>query len=502
MVIHMEKIITGKVSRKIDEYCIQTLKIPSIILMERAALSVRDVVLSEISKGQKVVIVCGTGNNGADGLSAARLLNEKNVPIEVYYVGNQEKSSEEFRIQYEILKNIGINVVKIQNEITFNENCIIVDAIFGIGISRNVEGLYGGIIDAINNSGQKVISVDVPSGLCADCGKSMEHTVKAYKTITFGTVKSGLVLCDGKKYSGEIIVKEVGFDKSAYEFAKNEWADGVFRAFIREDLKLIPERSAVSNKGTYGRAKIIAGSESMSGAAYLSAIAAYRCGTGIVEVITHENNLQIIKTKLPEAIVSDYSEEIYLDSDDMAVIGPGLSINKKSGELLEKALKSKCRLVIDADGLNTISSRRELLELLHENVIITPHVKEMSRLTGKNCTEIRENIVQTAKDFSEKFGCVTVIKDAATVTANRNGEVVINFSGNSGMSTGGSGDVLTGIIIGMISQRLSVYEAACLGVYLHGLAGDIAKDKMSSYGMLASDIVDSIPEILKLADRR
>lgn len=235
----------------------------------------------------------------------------------------------------------------------------------------------------------------------------------------------------------------------------------------------------------------------MFGAAWLSAEAAYRCGAGIVKIYSHKNNIRLLKEKLPEAIVGDYSEEINFSDKDIIVIGPGMGTGEQAVSLVENALNSGCKMIIDADALNIISEHKKLLEKLNDNVIITPHVKEMSRLCGIGVTEIRKNIVNVSKEFAKKYKCVTVVKDAATVCSDHRGKTYINLSGNSGMSTGGSGDVLSGIVGGILSQGMEGVEAASMAVYLHGLAGDIAKDDMTMYGFIASDIAKAIPVVLK-----
>lgn len=502
------EVLTGKASKIVDNYCINELKIPSLVLMERAALAVSECVtgICEQNKYNKIKIICGVGNNGADGLALARILcddktdiNKSDISIGI--IGNMTKASEEFNIQYDILQNIGMNIIHIEDKEQFKDLIadgeLIVDAIFGIGLSRDVSGLFADIINEINESKIKAIAIDCPSGLNSDNGRVMGVAIKAYKTVTFGRLKAGLVLCDGKNCTGEVLVRQVGFNGLAYKHLRKNYKEEVFNAFTREDLQIIPERNPVSNKGTYGRIKVIAGSKNMCGAAILSATAAYRCGAGIVEVLTHRDNLPIVKGRIIEAIVNDYLEAFDLDSHSIVVAGPGLSIDDTANNLIKKVLTSNCNAVIDADGLNVISENIELLKLLHNKVIITPHIKEMSRLTEISCKDIRENIVNVAKDFSKKYGCITVIKDATTVIADYNGNVTVNLSGNSGMSTGGSGDVLSGIIGGMLSQKLGIYEAACMGVYLHGLAGDYAKEIKSVYGMMASDINDAIAQILK-----
>lgn len=498
----MEFCITGHGSKLTDKWCIEEMGIPSVVLMERAALALSDEILKDLNNNvkQKVIIVCGCGNNGADGLAAGRILVNKGIDTDIYIVGNADKASEEFNIQYNILEKMKVNINMADGnsikDIPFDSCAIIVDAIFGIGLSRLVEGKYKKIIDMINESGKKVISADVPSGLCADRGIMMGCCVNAYKTVTFGKLKSGLVLCDSKNYSGEIIVKDVGFLNEAYNNADIE--NEIYDFYVREDLKLIPDRLKNSNKGSYGTVTVIAGSENMSGAAVMCANAVYRCGAGIVKVFTHRESMDIVRNNIYEAIVEDYENDVQLSDKDIVVIGPGLSVCEKSVDLVRKVLESGCRAVIDADGLNVISNNKELLDKLHENVIVTPHIKEMSRLCGREVSYIRENIVKAAREFSEKYKCITVIKDATTVISDINGKITVNMSGNSGMSTGGSGDVLAGIIGGMMSQKLSVYQSACLGVFVHGMAGDVARDELTEYGMMASDIINAIPHVFKM----
>lgn len=518
----MEYCITGSGSKLVDKWCIEKMGIPSIVLMERAALAVCDEVYNEIGKDidlgadrARVLIFCGSGNNGADGLAAGRILMNQGIEVCLYIAGNLHKASEEFKIQYNILKNMKAWMVLLDEhsieEIQFRKGDIIIDAVFGIGLSRAVAGNQKKIIDKMNQAENRVISVDIPSGLCGDRGVVMGCCVVADKTVTFGKLKAGLILCDGKDYAGEVVIKDVGFLKEAYQAddvgednsicrdkdnssIKNEQ----YLFYEKEDLRQIPDRKKSSHKGTYGTVTVIAGSEKMSGAAVLCAKSVYRCGAGIVRVLTHKDCMNIIRNSIYEAIVNDYDEDMHITEKDIVVIGSGLSVSERSKTLVTKVLRSGCKAVVDADALNLISSDRELLYELHEEIVITPHIKEMARLCGRESYEIREHIVETAREFAGKYHCVTVIKDATTVIADKCGEIYVNRSGNSGMSTGGSGDVLAGIIGGMLSQKLSVYQSACMGVYLHGMAGDIARDKMTAYGMVATDIIDAIPEVLKL----
>lgn len=503
----MDYCVTSRGSKIIDKWCMEKMGIPSMVLMERAALAVYDEVIKEAGNDKeqsRIVIFCGTGNNGADGLAVGRNLVNSGFNILICIVGNVEKASDELRLQYGILKKMKVDVHILDeqgiDELQFMDGDILVDAIFGIGLSRKIEGIYEEVINEINYSGKKVISVDIPSGLCGDRGVVMGCCVKAFKTITFGKMKAGLILCDGKDYVGEVIIKDVGFLREKYmeENIREQLQGEKYFFYEKEDIRMIPERKKTSHKGTYGTVTVVAGSENMSGAAVMCAKSVYRCGAGIVKVKTHENCMNIVKNGIYEAIVEDYTNDFEITDKDIVVIGPGLSVCGQSEQLVMKVLSSGCKAVIDADGLNVISKNRELLYELHQQVILTPHIKEMSRLCNKEPDYVRENIVEVTKEFAKKYKCVVVIKDAATVVANHCGKVYVNLSGNSGMSTGGSGDVLSGVIGGMLSQKLSVYQSACMGVYLHGMAGNIARDKWTEYGMMATDMIDAIPEVFKL----
>lgn len=501
----MRYVISGNAAGEIDDLSINSYGIPSLVLMERAALSVcREInALSKFHESKdRIIIVTGTGNNGADGLAIARILREYGIFAKVYAVGNKEKCSREFKVQQDILRKIDIHINWINdiNDFNIDPRDFIIDSIFGIGLKREITGLYKEVIDRINESSAFVVSVDMPSGLSSENGCVLGCGIRADITVTFGYEKSGLYLCDGRDYSGKVICKNVGFVDKAIDIVKERRQDNVLMALEDVDIGGIPKRKNSSNKGTYKNVVIIAGSKKMSGAAYLSGEAAYRCGSGIVKLFSHNNNLLLLKEKLPEAIVSDYDEVIVGDKD-IVVIGPGLSTDEMAVKLVSKVLDSCNNIVIDADGLNVISRHRELLEKLNENVIITPHIKEMSCLTGYDVKYIKENIVKVSKEFAKKYKCVTVIKDSTTVISDSNGNTYINLSGNSGMSTGGSGDVLSGIVGGMLSQGLTGVYAAAMAVYIHGLAGNIAKDDKTMYGLIASDIAGAIPEVFKRVNK-
>ena len=507
----MEYILTADGSKKIDSYCIENLKIPSAVLMERAAYSVyeelfvKEYMGADKFKNASFTFIAGVGNNGGDALCLARIMFQKKFNVNVYIAGDMNKLSTDNKLQAEILENIGVKIENIDTEekvtdIKFGN--VIVDGIFGISLNRKVKGLYKKVIEKINESKKYVIALDVPSGLNATSGSVCGESVKADITFTFGYIKSGLILCKGKDYSGKIIKTDIGFDKKALDnliLTENT----VYMGITKDDLKnKLPKRLETGNKGSYGKLKIIAGSEKMSGAAYLSSFAAMKSGIGMAYVYTHKNNLNILKTLIPEGIIDDYENEFEINESDVVLIGPGLSINEKSKELVEKVLDKKCFAVIDADGINIIA-KYNLQKKLHKKTVITPHIKEMERLINsrnkneKNVEYIRENILKVAIEFAKEYNCVVVLKDSTTVISDRD-STYINLSGNSGMASAGSGDVLAGILGAMLIQTLDVKNAAVLSAFIHGLAGDLKAMELSKESLMASDIIYGLSDVFKI----
>lgn len=487
----MKKVILGTEMKKVDRFAIDTLGIPSIVLMERAAYGVFEEIRYLCNKKEEILIISGVGNNGADGLAIARMLEIDGYKVDTFVVGSREKATREFKIQENINQNIGVNLLE---ELEEKEYKIVVDAIFGIGLKRDLIGEYVEVVNRINEMHSTVISVDVPSGLCSDTGVVRGIAVKANITITFGIDKVGLLTSNSLKYTGTIIVKEIGFPKEAYEQASNR-----FHVYEKTDLKLIPARERDSNKGTYGKILVVAGSEGMSGAAYLSSMAAYRMGTGLVEIFTEEKNREILQKMIPEATMKNYDVDS-LEPEKIAnaakgagviILGPGIGVSENSEMLVTEVLKSKKPVVVDADALNIISANHEITKLYHDKVIITPHIGEMSRLIKKEVDVIKKECIKECESYSNKYGVICVLKDARTIISNGK-ESMINLSGNPGMSTAGTGDVLTGIIAALISLGLNCFRAATLGVYLHGLAGDIMSETLSEHSLMASDIIQGI----------
>lgn len=516
----MNIIVDAAQMKAIDNYTIEKIGIPGIVLMERAALAVTDTVKKYIEadasplgkRKNKILTVCGTGNNGADGIAAARILHLQGYAVDILLTGNQSKASELFRQQLNIARNLGISI---DNNIEWNEYTIVIDAIFGIGLNKELSENYQEVIECMNNGDYAIFAVDIPSGISADTGKPLGIAVKADYTITFGFYKTGQLLYPGIEYTGKLILADIGFSSQVEPLLRSRKY-----TYDISDLDRLPSRNAYSNKGSYGKVLIIAGSVNVSGACYFSAKAAYRSGAGLVKIVTAEENRTILQAQLPEALLVTYQKnweedtiaELLkeLDWASVIVIGPGLGVHKKSQKLLELVLKrAKVPVIIDADAITLLAhilnnkgykkaeERIEYLSgILPEKTVLTPHLKELSVLMGCSLEEIKTDLLKTAEICTKQNDILFAIKDARTVVAGENNRY-INLSGNNGMATGGTGDVLTGIIAAFIGQGLEYKEAAALGVYVHGLAGDEAKEEKGYYSLIASDVIDMLPRVLK-----
>ncbi len=509
----MKYALSSEGMKRIDDKTTEVFGIPALILMERAALETVNVMKKKLMREDRILVVCGPGNNGGDGVAAGRILFLQGYRVALLFICGEDKFSTQMKLQADIARNLGM---PIETSNKLGEYNIIIDAIFGVGLSRPVDGVYEDIIHEINGNEHTVYAIDIPSGISADTGNILNAAVRADYTVTFGCMKRGLLLYPGAAYSGEITVADIGFPEGAL-FGANP--DTFY--YGAEDIKRLPARKDYSHKGTYGRVLVIAGSTGMGGAAYLSAKAAYRTGAGLVKVLTSSDNRTILQTLLPEAIFAAYDSdeeqqgmerepEASLGWASVIVIGPGLGKQKQAEELLDLVLRqATVPVVFDADALNLLSERldgkglttvddrlRNLKHLLPEESILTPHLMELSRLTGIPVNRIKDNIIDTADQCSYNSRLVYAIKDARSIVT-QDSRKYINVSGNNGMATGGSGDVLTGIIAALIAQGLCPYDAACLGVYLHGLAGDAAAEKKGTYSLIAGDIIDAIEKVLQ-----
>ena len=517
----MQYLLNAREMKQIDKNTIEVFGVPSLVLMERAALRVVEMIKKEAADAKKTLVVCGTGNNGGDGMAVARMLYLEGNDVEVWLIGNPEKCSEETKKQYDILKAYGIPVVEqkegfceqfyaqkpdveeeqaqIQTQIqmqtqiqaqTQTAYTLIIDALFGIGLSRNVEGIHREAIEEMNRLEGTKIAVDIPSGIHADSGAVMGSCFYADHTVTFAYNKTGLCLYPGADAAGQIHIADIGITKES--FLEKEPQMLMPQA---EDLTRLPKRKADSNKGTYGKVLVIAGSEEMSGAAYFSAKAAYLSGCGLVKVFTHEKNRTMLTTRLPEAIPVTYDGKKNLKESliaavqwaDVLVLGPGLGRSDTARQIVKLTIQTAAvPIIVDADALNLLSEELEILKGPHTDLIVTPHLGEMSRLVD-----------MPTEDFSREYNVICVLKDTRTITSIPYGKTYVNTSGNHGMATAGSGDVLTGIIAGLLAGGLTPEDAAVLGVCVHGLSGDAMVEKTGYYSLMAEDILDGIKEVLK-----
>lgn len=502
----MRYLLDQKQMKRIDSYSTEDIGIPSLVLMECAALKVVQCLETQLTKTDKIVAVVGSGNNGADAVAAVRILHNKGYDTAVVCVGNQTKQSDELKKQLDIIRNLHIAEYNI-NDIVFHDFDWIIDGILGIGLDRSVKGDLEKVIEKINQSGTNVCSVDIPSGVCAGAFQPEGKYICAHIAVTFGYDKIGMNLYPGREAVGQVYVEDIGFAKGALK-AADPWV----YALEKEDIdSLKPQRCSRSNKGTYGKTLIIAGSKHMGGAALLCARAAYKTGVGLVRVITAQENRSIIINGLPEAILETYSSDETINPNwineqiqwaDTIVIGPGLGKNQNALELLTCVLaQEKIPVVADADALNIIAENMSLLESHKCPLIVTPHPGEMSRLSGHSIDYIQSHLLEVCKNFADKYHLICLLKDAVTVISNGQ-STALNLSGNNGMATGGSGDVLAGIIGGLVCQnscsstKKSLQLITALGAYIHGLAGDQAKKQCGFYGLLASDIIQYISYIL------
>ena len=481
-----------------DQYTIQKLGVPSLELMEHAAQACVLVLEDEKVDLSHVCVVCGSGNNGGDGFAIARILQNNRYSVETFCVGNPEHYTEETQEQMHRLRECGGKITYgMPQEDSYS---VIIDAVFGVGLSRKVEGRYRQVIEQMNRMRGTKFAVDIPSGLSATTGCILGCAFKADYTVTFQLKKIGLELSQGRTMAGRVIVPDIGISTDSIcedqEIVRTAGKD-IYR-------KMLPDRPEDSNKGTYGRLLVIAGSKGMAGAAYLNAHAAYMTGAGLVRIYTSSDNREILQTLLPEAIVTTYEEynkeELLslLTWADSVCIGSGLGMSRLSEKILKTVIEYvKVPCLIDADGLNLLAENKNYLNQMAERrFVITPHMKEMSRLTGTPVEELKADRIQILKDFISRYRITCVLKDSRTLIASEEKGIRMNLTGNSAMAKAGSGDVLAGVISGWMVQGKEAEDAAELGTYIHGLSGDLAKFEKGVYSVMARDLIEYISKAL------
>ncbi len=512
----MKYSLNASQAKEIDRYTIEEIGIPSVVLMEKAAMGVAYAVREIAGHSDGIIAVCGVGKNGGDAVAAARILGMAGYSVKLHVVGDMKNAAKEMKQQLKIAKNAGIKVLKKVNYADFK---VVIDGIFGIGLSRQITGDIYKEIEKINAAGLRTVSVDIPSGVGADDGRIFGIAVRADVTVTFGSIKTGCLLYPGAEYAGKVVIWDIGTNNSMLSVPPTTF-------YYDEDPRLLlPARKANSNKGTYGRVLIAAGSSNMAGAAYLAAAAAYRTGAGLVRVLTTADNREIIQKKLPEAVLTTYEvtkegtllEESIpdvkeaLDWASVILIGPGIGKTGAAASILNYALgECDVPLIVDADGINILARLitekagadasceeriKTLADMLPPGTILTPHKKELSRLIGVSLAELSVCLWSAAEKCTVGNELIFVKKDVRSIVSFGNSNY-INVTGNDGMATGGSGDVLGGIIAGLIAQGESRKAAAMTGCYIHGLAGNVAAAKKGARSMLAGDILEAIPEVI------
>jgi hydroxyethylthiazole kinase-like uncharacterized protein yjeF len=514
----MTKIVTAAQMQELDRRTISEAGIPATTLMERAGIGVVSCLEHRWGpvRGKTVTVVCGKGNNGGDGFVVARLLRRRHATVRVLAMARtSELSRDAATMSKQFARGSGKSSVyfytsKAQAQALLRDSDILVDALLGTGLTAAVTGRYAEAIDSINETGLPVVAVDLPSGLEADTGTVLGRAIRAALTVTLGLPKLGLYQNDGIDLAGDVVLVDIGIPPAFIEAVESRMAvmtQHAVRAYL-------PERRLSSHKGTFGHAGIIAGSVGKTGAAAMTAQAALRVGAGLVTVAIPAGVNDVLEAKLLEVMTVPMPETkahtlartaldrlvAFMSARTAIAIGPGLSTHHETVELVQALVKQLDRpAVLDADALNSLTGRTALLASCTTPPIITPHPGEMARLESHATSQtVNHDRIGTATHFARERGLFVVLKGARTVVARPDGAVAICPTGNPGMATAGTGDVLTGMIVGLLAQGLPSWEAACAATYLHGTAGDLAAAKRGCPGLIARDVIEEIPFALQL----
>lgn len=511
------KIVTGTEMQTVDRRAITEAHIPSTVLMERAGEGIVRHLEEHCgpARGKTITILCGKGNNGGDGLVVARLLHRRRARVHVVLLTPITDLSRDAATMYRRLVQVAGRTAIVrfrstdQTRSLLASSDVLVDALLGTGLSSEVTGTYREAIELMNAAGKPVIAIDIPSGLHADTGAILGQAVRATVTMTCGLPKLGLYVGAGIDQAGAILVVDIGIPTAYVDDLESRTllltSDSAFQA--------LPERRLSAHKGTFGHAGIIAGSVGKTGAAALAARAALRIGAGLVTVATPSSVNDVLEAKLLEAMTLPLPETkartlarsgldrilAFIQARTAIAIGPGLSTHPETVELVQSLMKHLDRpSVLDADALNALAGRASLLTECKTPPILTPHPGEMARLeTDATTQSVNADRIGTARRFARERGAFVVLKGARTVIARPDGLVAICPTGNPGMATAGTGDVLTGMIVGLLAQGVPPWEAACAATYFHGSAGDLAARQLGQAGMLASDLIAQIPYALQ-----
>lgn len=507
------KIVTAREMRNIDKDAAEKFNLPGVVLMENAGRAVADRALNLLGNpgGKKVFLVCGGGNNGGDGFVAARWLHNRGVRVKVFLAAERGNLRGHAALHFDILERMGLEFLELTNardlekaRITIGFADLVVDALLGTGFQGAMSELYRECIEMMNTAGCPVLAADMPSGVVADTGEVPSQAVKAVATVTFGLPKPGLYLYPGAKFTGDLLVADIGLPLELLT------SDQLRQTLVTPQMAgaLLPERPADAHKGNCGHVLAVAGSRGMSGAAFLASQGALRTGAGLVTVAVPESIIGILETKTTEAMTLELPETLagglgaeavrmirdFSTRASVLLVGPGLGRQEETMESVREMIETVERpFVLDADALHALGGHLEVMAACQALPVLTPHPGEMARLTGLGVGEIQADRMGIARRFAIEWGAVIVLKGAHTVVAFPDGAVFLNPTGNCGMAAGGMGDVLAGVIAALIAQGLSSQDAAVLGVYLHGLAGDLAAAGRS-LGLTAMELAEKLPE--------
>lgn len=512
------RLVTNKEMQTIDRWSMRKLGIPGTVLMENAGRGCVDV-LEEYFELEHlpVLVVCGKGNNGGDGFVIARHLQNRGAEVKVILVSRVSALTGDALLNYRLAQRSNIAIIesmdikKIRRQSAAFNPAVIIDALFGTGFAGNPRGLYRAVINFLNESDSFILSVDIPSGVNGDTGRFADTCVIADVTATMCLPKRGNYLYPGREMCGDLFVVDIGIP---YDMITT----GFPQVLEYENmLSALPMRPPDGHKGTFGNVLVIAGARGFSGAAAMASIAALKTGTGLVRLAAprgimnalESKLLEVVKIPLPETREESIGQAAIdiliqnLAEADTVVIGPGITAHSETAACLRGFLpRVRVPLIIDADALNILAQSKDILRQIRAPFILTPHPGELSRLTGITPQQINDQRIDIARTYAKKFGGVLVLKGAPTVVATPAGEVYVNPTGNSGLASAGAGDVLVGMISGFLGQQIPLIQAACLGVFLHGLCADLALEKSNEYSLMAGDIMTAIPDAINYLLRR
>jgi NAD(P)H-hydrate epimerase len=510
----MMKLVTAAEMRELDRRTIEEVGVPALVLMENAGRTTYQVLRREFPDlAGPVAVVAGRGNNGGDGFVVARYLANDRVPVTVFLLAEKGQVQGDARVNLEILGRMGVEVVEVLTEADLSPAVhhlsradLIVDALLGTGLNSPVRGLMAALIDRLNHLRPPILAVDIPSGLCADTGEPLGAAVEADVTVTYGYPKLGQILPPGRDYVGRLWQADISIPPALAEAVKVELAEA-------DDLRrLLPLRPFASHKGTYGHLVVLAGAEGKTGAATLTAEGALRAGAGLVTAACPASLNDILEVKLTEAMTLPLPEAAgarafgrqsleplleFMAGKSALALGPGIGTHPETQELVCQVVRRLPQpLVIDADGINCLSRGPRCLPEAVGPRIITPHPGELARLLKISTQEIQARRLQIAREVATEYKVYVVLKGAQTVVAAPDGRASVNPTGNPALASGGAGDVLTGLIGGYLAQGLTPWDAARLGVYLHGLAADYLVEQAGHQGLIAGDLTAVFPELL------